>query len=1059
MEYIANVEDTIEVSTEAPLVVNIGSPRTTVRTKPELGLTQVSLSDAYQVVPFAKRITMDFSIPESITQGLFVDIDELNAALLKEVADREIAIIETETYAKDYADGVEQQVYTNIDATFIQDATGDAYAKKVELTTLILDYDTGTGTTQATLQDIYSSGVSSANSLAVYDTDLQAIAADTTALATRTTSLEVQVDGVDGINARLDTIEGVAAGVFQVWYGAPQELLIGMVKFTDDLGVLRTTELSILPTDIQWQYLGGTLGENSDGWVRTDSSASTEATTAQITADSKSVTYTQTTAPIGLTANDAGDRWIDDNKVEQVRNGIAWDYVTNATADQAYGWAGGASKLVTGPNGEVTGWSFADGSNVESTFSINAENFYVQNTLNDITNRPFSISGNDILFNGKVTFANVTDTTDIVLATDSISRLTNDLGFTNDDAASVALVAAQAAQDTADGAIRTYYQATAPTGLNATSDVGDMWYDTDDGQAYRWSGTVWNIIEDNSIAVALAAAVGAQATADGKITSFIQPTEPTPEGIGDIWIDSDDFNKTYIWSGIAWAYTRDTSTDSDIAQALADAATAQGTADGKIDSFYQDTAPVTASEGDLWFDTSDGNKIYTYRALVWTETQDSAIGTALADAATAQSTADGKITTFYQTTAPTPEGVGDLWVDIDDFNKAYRWNGSSWDYMRDTSKDSDIAQGISDAANAQASADGKITSFFQITAPTNASEGDIWFDTDDGNKIYSYISNIWTVTQDSAIGQAISDAATAQSTADGKITTYYQTVTPTASAIGDLWVDIDDLNKAYRWNGTTWDYLRDTTKDVAIDNAQADATAAIGDAAIANELLSDIASDSKLTPDEKQSTQKEWGAIVTEKVKIDAQADTFSVSKVAYSAAYNALDTYLTLLLSNLSTTSDIIGTTFRSTFNTYYDAKVDILNTISAAAKLLADTAQTTADSKTTTFYQAIAPTAYSIGDVWVDTSTADNLIYVWNGTIWDPTGASANPQDVVDAINAAETTTIHGARLTTGTALASSIGTEVIYDSTHWVGGVEQAANVYKMKIDLGNGEIHIK
>lgn len=54
--------------------------------------------------------------------------------------------------------------------------------------------------------------------------------------------------------------------------------------------------------------------------------------------------------------------------------------------------------------------------------------------------------------------------------------------------------------------------------------------------------------------------------------------------------------------------------NADAINALAAASTAQSTADGKIDSFYQDTAPVVFSEGDIWFDTNDGNKIYTARS-------------------------------------------------------------------------------------------------------------------------------------------------------------------------------------------------------------------------------------------------------------------------------------------------------------------------------------------------------------------------------------------------------------------------------------------------------------
>lgn len=62
-------------------------------------------------------------------------------------------------------------------------------------------------------------------------------------------------------------------------------------------------------------------------------------------------------------------------------------------------------------------------------------------------------------------------------------------------------------------------------------------------------------------------------------------------------------------------------------------------------------------------------------------------------------------------------------------------------------------------------------------------------------------------------------------------------------------------------------------------------------------------------------------------------------------------------------------------------------------------------------------------------------------------------------DSYLTAGTTTIDGGFITTGTLLAGSIGTEVLYDSSHWdANGNELAGSVYKMKIDMNNGEIHI-
>ena len=94
--------------------------------------------------------------------------------------------------------------------------------------------------------------------------------------------------------------------------------------------------------------------------------------------------------------------------------------------------------------------------------------------------------------------------------------------------------------------------------------------------------------------------------------------------------------------------------------------------------------------------------------------------------------------------------------------------------------------------------DGKTKAYYQTTAPTTGlNEGDIWFDTDDGNKQYFYTGTAWVSVQDTAI-------AAAQSTADGKNKVFRQTSAPTASAAGDLWFDTDDDNRIYRWSGTAW---------------------------------------------------------------------------------------------------------------------------------------------------------------------------------------------------------------------------------------------------------------
>ena len=132
----------------------------------------------------------------------------------------------------------------------------------------------------------------------------------------------------------------------------------------------------------------------------------------------------------------------------------------------------------------------------------------------------------------------------------------------------------------------------------------------------------------------------------------------------------------------------------------------------------------------------------------------------------------------------------------------------------------------------------------------------------------------------------------------------------------------------------------------AASAAQTTANTGVANAATANALLADLASDNKLTAIEKQQTKTEWDAIVSEKLKNDTQADAFGVAKTAYGTAYTALNTYITPLLADLTTTSDITGSTFRSTFKAYYDARTDLLNAISTKAKTLADAAQSSVNN-----------------------------------------------------------------------------------------------------------------
>jgi len=82
----------------------------------------------------------------------------------------------------------------------------------------------------------------------------------------------------------------------------------------------------------------------------------------------------------------------------------------------------------------------------------------------------------------------------------------------------------------------------------------------------------------------------------------------------------------------------------------------------------------------------------------------------------------------------------------------------------------------------------------------------------------------WYVFEDDLASEAYQRALEAQETADGKITTYYQTYPPTTAenpeiASGDLWLDSDDNNKMYRFQGTplTWVFVTDKRIEATIN--------------------------------------------------------------------------------------------------------------------------------------------------------------------------------------------------------------------------------------------------
>jgi hypothetical protein len=259
----------------------------------------------------------------------------------------------------------------------------------------------------------------------------------------------------------------------------------------------------------------------------------------------------------------------------------------------------------------------------------------------------------------------------------------------------------------------------------------------------------------------------------GGTNVFYGSTTPTSPVVGDLWVKvigqtaGVDQHETRRWDGDSWELLADQRTT----QALLDAAAAQ-------------TAASQANQKGI-------------DALAAAATAQGAANTAQGTANTAQSTANAKTTNFQQTTAPTATGrvVGDTWDDTDDGNRRYYWNGTAW------TNEPLGATGISATARQL----GGLTIYRQASAPTTGVlDGDYWVDSDDG-KPYVRVAGVWTLSQDADINTAITNAATAQATADLKVRVFAQASAPTgltAADDGDVWIETDSGNTQYIWQST-----------------------------------------------------------------------------------------------------------------------------------------------------------------------------------------------------------------------------------------------------------------
>lgn len=176
---------------------------------------------------------------------------------------------------------------------------------------------------------------------------------------------------------------------------------------------------------------------------------------------------------------------------------------------------------------------------------------------------------------------------------------------------------------------------------------------------------------------------------------------------------------------------------------------------------------------------------------------------------------------------------------------------------------------------------------------------------------YANLDNYLNVTLD-LFAEPIADVSVTPATWDGFWDAYYNTRLNLNLAISEATFSLAN------------------TAQVAADAAQAE--------------LDDIALDSEVTPNEKLTVRREWEAIVAEKPDLVAKAVAFApdadTEKIAYIAAYDALNTYITPLIANVTIKSTIVRATWDGHFTLYYDTRSELYTQLSNVARIEAEAA-----------------------------------------------------------------------------------------------------------------------
>ena len=314
--------------------------------------------------------------------------------------------------------------------------------------------------------------------------------------------------------------------------------------------------------------------------------------------------------------------------------------------------------------------------------------------------------------------------------------------------------------------VKTFLQNDVPTSVNA----GDLWIDSNDGNKIYRATSSGNDEVTSGEWVATSITAGAIGLGNvlnqAQVTTFASDNPPTATAIGDLWMDTNDGNKVYRAQSVGadqvtageWVSTTLTKTGIGLGN-VAD--------ERQVTIFREDNAPTATAVGDLWYDTNDNNRLYRADSVgsnqvtagEWIEVSPNKSTVGLDNVAN-----ERQVSIFRQDDAPTSLAVGDLWYDTNDNNRLYRATAAGnnavtsgqWVLVNVNA----TGIGLGNVANER-----QITVFRQTSVPTALAAGDLFVDTDDGNKLYrataagnnAVATNQWVIVNVTKAGIGLSN--------------------------------------------------------------------------------------------------------------------------------------------------------------------------------------------------------------------------------------------------------------------------------------------------------------